>query len=66
MSNNAAQVVNTGELANITVTTSSGKVYNLGKPTDRFHKLRVWMYKKREGIKIGADGVPYSKKRGKS
>lgn len=58
------EVVQTGECSNVTITTASGRVYDLGKPTDRTHLFKVWLYKKREGIKIGADGVPYRKNGG--
>lgn len=48
---NAAQVVQTGECSNITITTSEGKVYNLGKPTSRLFRIRLWLYKKKRGIR---------------
>lgn len=59
-----ARTAQSGELANITVVTAAGKKYDLGKPTDRLHKFRIWRYKRSEGIKIDANGVPYSTKRG--
>lgn len=61
---NPNQVVQSGELADITITTAAGRTHRLGKPTSRLFPLRLWLYKKREGIKIGPDGLPYSTKRG--
>lgn len=48
---NANTVVQTGECSNITITTADGKVFNLGKPTSRLFKFRLWLYKKKRGIK---------------
>lgn len=42
-----------GECENVTVTTASGRIHNLGSPDSRLFKLRVWLYKKKRGISNG-------------
>jgi hypothetical protein len=40
-----------GKCERIVVTTGDGRVFDLGPPTSKLFKLRVWAYKKRRGIK---------------
>lgn len=59
---NTNQVIQTGELANITVFDANGKAWNYGKPTDRFHKQRARYINWRRGLRQAPDGTWYSTK----
>lgn len=47
----AAQSLSLPKLERITVTTAAGKTYNLGRPDSPLFRTRVWLYKKKRGIR---------------
>lgn len=46
-------VVQSSELERIVITTQDGRSYDLGSPNSRLFPVRLWLYKKKRGIRHG-------------